>query len=226
MGIDTSQFDNQLKVMMNNAEKDGMDWSQMFGFIKNMTTMYEEMLVHPEFVKIKNEKFDLIVLGWFMNDFHIGLAAHFKVPAVVTLNSKATAFVRNYVGMSQGTSYNPSQFLGYQGVMTFRERVINFFAVSAENLFSYGFDYFWHEPHYAKNFPSDKYVSFDEARKNISLVLVNHHFSQGAMEAYLPNMVEVGGMHIKSEPNPLPKVMDKEKCVTNYSLFYHNIFLE
>lgn len=191
---------------MKNAETKGMDWSHSITFIRNMTQLFEAMLMHPEFVAIKNEHFDLVVIEWFMNDFHIGLAPHFNAPAVITTAGKASAILRNYVGVPNGVAYKPSPYLSYKGVMTFRQRLNNFLIVSGEVLLAHVMDYFWHEPHYAKHFPGPKYPSFYEARKNISLVLVNQHFSQGFMEAYLPAMVEIGGSHIKSEAEPLPTV--------------------
>lgn len=176
--IDLKNVNDAVKSMTKDAEKSGFDWSLMFTFVANMTEIYEEMLVHPKFLPIKNEQFDLIVIGWFWNDFQIGLAAHFNVPAVIDVVANPSVFHRKYIGNPSGASYNPVEFLNFKGPMSFTERFINFIGVSAENLISYWADYYWHEPHYSKNFPSNKYPSFHDARKNISLVLMNNHFSQ------------------------------------------------
>jgi glucuronosyltransferase len=61
----------------------------------------------------------------------------------------------------------------------------------------------------SSNFPSDKYPSFSEAKRNVALVLSNHHFSEGAIRPHLPNMVEVGGLTIKEKPDPLPLDIQK-----------------
>lgn len=129
------------------------------------------------------------------------------MPAVIDVVAKPSTFHRKFIGNSNGISYIPAEFLNFNGsTMTFTERFINFIAISVENSISYWADYYWHEPHYNKHFPNDKYPSFHDARKNISLVLMNNHFSQGSIEANLPGMIEVGGMHIKAKPEPLPKV--------------------
>lgn len=200
------QLDDQLKTMMKNVEEKGFEWSQMYGFLKNITSLYENMLTHPNYLNIKNEHFDLVVIGWFLNDFQVGLGAHFNAPVVWSATIKPQLTFRKFVGMSSGVSYNVAHYLNYKGVMTFQQRLMNFFAVSVEHLMAFGFDYFWYEPYYRKNFPSTDYPSYDEAKKNVSLVLVNSHFSEGSSEAYLPGMVEVGGMHIESNPKPLPNV--------------------
>lgn len=62
---------------------------------------------------------------------------------------------------------------------------------------------------YSFHFPSKKYISYDEAHKNISLIFVNSHTSQGNIRPNVPGIVEVGGIQIKSTPSPLPEVSRK-----------------
>lgn len=66
---------------------------------------------------------------------------------------------------------------------------------------------FFYEPYqnliYEESFPGQK-PSLDELKKNVSLVLLNSHFTLNYPRPYLPNMIEVGGLHINRVPNPLP----------------------
>lgn len=41
-------------------------------------------------------------------------------------------------------------------------------------------------------------------RSTASLVLLNNHFTLNYPRPFLPSMVEVGGLHIKPTPDPLP----------------------
>lgn len=209
MPVNNAELDKMLQKWMNKAEDkgDGFGFFELVTFLQSITEVCESMLVHPDYVQIKNETFDLIYIGWFVNEFHIGVGAHFKSPVVMSIPNKVGVFVRNYVGMSNGVSYLPSSFLPYKGQMNFFERIVNFFAIGMETVFTVVTEYYIQKPAYDKHFPSPQYPSMFEARKNISLVLVNHYFSQGSMEAYLPNVIEVGGMHIKEQPEPLPKVL-------------------
>lgn len=59
---------------------------------------------------------------------------------------------------------------------------------------------------FSLNFPSDRYISYDEATRNLSLILLNSHFSQGGVRPYVPGMIEVGGLQIKPQPDKLPEV--------------------
>lgn len=45
----------------------------------------------------------------------------------------------------------------------------------------------------------------EELASNVSLILVNSHFSISGVRPVVPNFVEVGGLHIE-EPRPLSKV--------------------
>lgn len=57
---------------------------------------------------------------------------------------------------------------------------------------------------YQDSFPDPK-PSLSEAMKNVNMVLLNSHFSLSYPRPYVPNMIEVGGMHINRVPNPLPR---------------------
>ncbi|KAG4072786.1 hypothetical protein HA402_006776 [Bradysia odoriphaga] len=57
---------------------------------------------------------------------------------------------------------------------------------------------------YDAAFPDAK-LSYDEARKNVSLIFVNSHFSLARPLPYVPNTIEVGGLHINRFPDPLPQ---------------------
>lgn len=63
-------------------------------------------------------------------------------------------------------------------------------------------------PH-SYNFPPDRYRSYEESLKNVSLLLLNTHFSSTRPRAYLPNVIEVGGLQVKPTPSPLPGDLKK-----------------
>lgn len=88
--------------------------------------------------------------------------------------------------------------------MSFLQRAGNIAMAIFENTYM---KYFY-MPHqneiYQAAFPDPK-PSLSDAMKNVNLVLLNSHFTLGFPRPYMPNMIEVGGMHIKRVPNPLPK---------------------
>jgi UDP:flavonoid glycosyltransferase YjiC (YdhE family) len=73
-----------------------------------------------------------------------------------------------------------------------------------KNVFFFKFlSYRFFTPSY--NFPSDRYRSFEESLRNVSLLLLNTHFSTTQPRPYLPNVIEVGGLQVKPNPSPLPE---------------------
>lgn len=61
--------------------------------------------------------------------------------------------------------------------------------------------------YFSSNFPAGKFPPYETAIRNISLILANDHFSQGMLRPNLPNVIEVGGLQVKTKPYPLPQVI-------------------
>lgn len=192
------------------AEAGRTAYSNMMTYIISLSKRSEEALNHPEIMKIKNETFDLLILGHYGLDFQMGLAAHFHCPLIIVTTLKATTVTKRLMGNPLGVSYVPSVFATHTGTgpMNFWQRISNFLIISAESLVTTAVNYFINEPYYERNFPKEQYLTLDEVKKNISLILINHHFSQSTVEPFFPTMIEVSGMHIKpAESIKLPKVI-------------------
>jgi UDP:flavonoid glycosyltransferase YjiC (YdhE family) len=88
--------------------------------------------------------------------------------------------------------------------MTFVERFGNTMMAIFETVFMNIMYYPRQAELYRAAFPNAK-KDFDQIMRNgVSMVLLNSHFTLSHTRPYLPNMVEVGGMHIKRTPDPLP----------------------
>lgn len=156
-----------------------------------------------------SRSFDLVIFGWMANDFELGVAAHFKCPSIVLGTMQAVKPLRDLVGNPSDLTHISSDYLGYVGhSMTFFQRVKNSAVSLLENISWSAISYFKQEKYYRENFPVSKgYASLDELKSNVSLVLVNHHFSQGNIRAQVPGMIEVGGFHLtERSSSPLNEV--------------------
>jgi glucuronosyltransferase len=100
-------------------------------------------------------------------------------------------------------SYVPHPFLHYTDKMTYSERMHNAVYSLVEDFAYSGF----HIPHqrklYNKYFPNAK-KSFDELYKNSAIIFMNTHISSSSARPYLPNMIEIGGIHVEPA-KPLPQ---------------------
>ena len=167
-----------------------------------------DMMNDPQFQAIKNEKFDLLILGYFMVDFTLGLGVHFNCPTVILFSQGTWTLLDNHIENISPVAAVPHMALGNANPMTFMQRVANLAIVTFEHIFGVYLDHL-QEKYYREAFPGERYPPFDAVRKNVSLVLLNQHFSQSFPRPYVPNMIEVGGLQIKEVPSKLPEVSMK-----------------
>lgn len=171
-----------------------------------LMTQTLDTLKHPKLMELKKESFDLLIFGYFFNDFALGLSGHFHCPSVVMFPNVNNYFLRKLTGNPSSVSTVPSAIFSFKTPMTFFQRLANIFAVMVEPVMFGVVDYVYTQPLYNEAFPPHIYPTYDEVLKNVSLVLLSQHFSERAAEALVPGLIEVAGMHIKQEPSPLPKV--------------------
>lgn len=125
---DTKGLFKTMKLMMK-VSNDLLD-------VTNMT------LNDPEMRRLmREESFDLVVLGYFINDFLIGVAGHFKCPLIINWMGPPVQHLAALVGNPSEVSYVPDLLTGLQQPMGFFERVINYVFSSVELLVYYYFNY-------------------------------------------------------------------------------------
>ncbi|XP_037031394.1 UDP-glucosyltransferase 2-like [Bradysia coprophila] len=189
-------------AVQSNTEKSSA--STLFSIVKNLVGYSMNLLKHPKFLALKNEHFDLVIIGWLTNDYVLGLSGHFHCPSVIITPNVNFYPIRQYSGNPSSMSTIPSVLMGVNPKMAFFDRVSNFFAYIVE-FFVFEFNFYWYAmPYYKEAFPPDQYPTYDEVLKNVSLVLVSQHFSGHVPEALLPNVIEIEGLHVEKEPSPLP----------------------
>lgn len=195
--------------LLDSAEKDEIFFKRFPRMIHTIGKLNTESYLSPQVERLKREeKFDLVIFGWFFNDYQIGLAAHFNCPAVISSSTPPFKLLRDYVANPSGASYSPVPMAPFHGPMSFLQRTANFIFVALETTFTELVIYFHMEPTYAQAFPPSAYPSFAEAKKSVALVLTTSHFTQSAPVASFPSMVEISGMHIPQKPKELPKVKE------------------
>ncbi|XP_067636127.1 UDP-glycosyltransferase UGT5-like isoform X1 [Eurosta solidaginis] len=194
-------------------------YSNVIKLVKGILDTGNHTLHHPimrELLRINGEgDFDLVLLGYAMTDYAMGLGAHFRCPIIVSFMIQPTYAIDRMVGNPTETFHGSLLFTNAKEPLTFWGRVSNFMAnlfeqwiitpaLDLENLKMYNY-----------NFPPDRYPPLEEVRKNVSLVFTNHHFSQGPIRPNVPSLIEIGGIQIKEKPDPLPadiaKILDESK---------------
>ncbi|KAL9704575.1 hypothetical protein quinque_008093 [Culex quinquefasciatus] len=187
-----------------------MEDQSKLALFKNMPKMNQIMqdaanntINHPEVQRIiREESFDLLITG-MMSDFVLGVAFQLGVPSVVVCPNAAMEMVNSMVGNPAPLATVPNPMVGVTNTMTFTDRLKNVLGKAIEGGFA------WYmktssEQYYNSNFPRDQFPSYDEVRRNVSLVLINQYFTKTVARPYVQAMVEVGGLQIKPVPDPLP----------------------
>ncbi|GAB0090842.1 hypothetical protein DMENIID0001_056070 [Sergentomyia squamirostris] len=166
----------------------------------------------PEFRKIMDEEtFDIVLIG-FIGQFLVGL----RFSPLATFQ-----IINSPFGNPSSIAYSSYFLLGYHGQMTFMQRVKNFMMLGVDILIQIYSKEFYERPYYESNFPRDKFPEFDEALKKASLALINSHFSQTSPRANVPAVVDVGGVHIEDEGEPLsPNVQEFLDSATEGAILF------
>ncbi|XP_050330062.1 UDP-glucuronosyltransferase 2A2-like [Bactrocera neohumeralis] len=96
----------------------------------------DEIMLHPwirEFLRNSRAgDYDLLLFGFLMNEYQIGLAAHFRCPIVMTWVIQPALQIHRFVGNPQQLSYVPSFISAFKQPMDFMERVKNFLVTQFE----------------------------------------------------------------------------------------------
>ncbi|XP_039481622.1 UDP-glucosyltransferase 2 [Drosophila santomea] len=170
-----------------------------------MITSQADLLKDPRFQRVFETKFDLMIFGCFFNDFQLGVAAKLKVPVIVDWMIPTNTMIDQFVANPSEVSYVPNE-------STFATTPMSFFK-RAENLvkdvilkyltirFNYKFNRIYNEIFTDKDMPT-----LSDMKKNISLVFVGSHLiSDGPIRPLVPAIIEIGGIQVKEEPDPLPQ---------------------
>ncbi|VVD02543.1 unnamed protein product [Leptidea sinapis] len=169
-------------------------------------------------------KFDLVISEQFFQEAFYALAHKYQAPlALVTTFGnciKHNFLIRNPLQLSTITSDvsqidNPRSFMG-----------------RLRNLCFIVYELFWWKYWYLTKQEElmRKYIpglpepvpSLIDIQRNTSLMLLNSHFSIDTPAAYLPNVIEIGGVHLTKTNTTLPKDLQKILDEAKHGVVYVN----
>lgn len=180
-------------------------------------------LTHPrmsEFLARSDINFDVVICEIFVNEALIGFGQHFGAPVIGLDTIGATMWTMEMVGAPAPLSYVPSRLLSMTDTMNFAQRIGNTL-LNGLDRFIYN-QYLTHQEQIYQNvFPGISKPSLEKIRKNVSLVLVNQHYSTSFPQPLVPNMIEIGGLHIhmnmsKTIPSDIRQFIENSKSDVVY----------
>jgi hypothetical protein len=112
----------------------------------------------------------------------------------------------DWVGNPNPYAYIPDPFLDYTHHMSFLERLVNTLRGVYSRIGQQLYNLPRQEAVMRQYFNyTDDIPPLSELVRNTSLLLLNNHFSLNYPKPLVPNMIEVGGMHVEP-PKKLPEV--------------------
>ncbi|CAK9814493.1 UDP-glucosyltransferase 2 [Anthophora plagiata] len=162
----------------------------------------QELIKNPP----KDPPYDLIVVELFVAPCFLIFGTHLKVPIINMVTSSFYEWESTLIGNPHNPSFVPSTFSSFDQRMTFWDRLVNTFLT---NLISTQITY-----HTAKQVDFvkkhfDTNLTIAELYKNVAAVLVNSHHSLNGIKPMTPGLIEVGGLHVQEDSEPLPPEVEK-----------------
>ncbi|XP_039276643.1 UDP-glucosyltransferase 2 [Nilaparvata lugens] len=141
-------------------------------------------------------KFDLVITEIFSSDCFVPFAYKLKVPLVSIVTSSALPWMNSRVGNPDNPSYLVNYASSFSPQMTFLERLENFYFLSFAKI---GYHFLSDNGAYkiAKQYFGEDLPHISQIYQNTSLILVNSHFSINQARPFVPNVIEIGGIHLK-----------------------------
>ncbi|XP_037817472.1 UDP-glycosyltransferase UGT4-like [Lucilia sericata] len=180
-------------------------------FFKNLQSLFRkgifitaDIINNPSVKEImQHEQFDLIIFETFMVEALYGLGEYFNAPMVGMSSFGTTTALDALVGNISPISFIPTLFIQHLFDVTFWHRCLNV-ALNVVDRMIFDILYLPHQRRlYEEHFPNAT-LTFEQVNRNFSLVLVNQHFSLNFPRPYVPNMIEMAGVHIDSKLELLP----------------------
>ncbi|KAH8238010.1 hypothetical protein KR032_010874, partial [Drosophila birchii] len=182
---------------------------QMDFMFKKMAEALQQDTVRDLYLN-KDNKFDLVLSGYFMNDFQLGFARKVNAPVIIVATMPPNQMLNPFIGNPLEVSYVPSMDDSIEKGkgMSFRQRMRGLVASLSFRVLQYIFDRN-NRNLYKDLFADDPSMpELSELTKNTSMIFfASHALSEGPIRPNVPAAIEIGGIQVKDKPDPLPQNM-------------------
>ncbi|XP_017015519.2 UDP-glycosyltransferase UGT5-like [Drosophila takahashii] len=226
--IRVSKLNKRMQVLI--------ETDQILGFLSNKwmeamlaATMYFNMCQDilsddgvQGMLKDDREQFDLIMMDASNLDALYGLVEYYNATLIGITSISVNWYTEELAGNPAPSIYEPISQIGYSRDTSILSRIYNWIHINEERLLEH-LVVLPAQLRVFKKFFGYSEQKFYELRNRFSLILVNNHFSVGRVRSNVPNLIEVGGLHLSESPEPcgeeLKKFMDEaENGVIYFSM--------
>lgn len=227
---DISLFDEKVGLFRDVVDLSRVDQSvfRLFNELRNLRRMADMAcgagLNKPEVKELmrSERKFDVVLTENFNTDCFLAIVQNFKAPYLSISSHQIMTWASARFGDPQESSYVPSVFQGFPRPLSFFTRLINtvsiFITTTVYDVWYNSRDQAIVEEAFGPGLPDLKEVS----EKSAALLLNTHHSLHG-LRPHLPNIVEIGGIHIPPKTHPLPSDIGKFLDEATEGVLYFNL---
>ncbi|XP_015125431.1 UDP-glucuronosyltransferase, partial [Diachasma alloeum] len=169
-----------------------------------------DLLSHPkmqELLKTDKGTYDVIIVELFLAHCYLAFGQHLDAPIVGITTSKLPDWLLGPFGNQLNPSYIPSLFSSASQRMTFWERLQN---TLITNIITPQINYYMEaEVKQVEKYFGRKLSSMNDLYKDVSLILVNEHFSLNDIKPLTPDIIGVGGLHVVDDDQQLTPDLQK-----------------
>ncbi|CAG7719644.1 unnamed protein product, partial [Allacma fusca] len=173
-----------------------------------MAEMCEINYKLPQVQQVLNEKWDLIIFTPLLNECLYGLVHKLNTTTLIYTPTTVFTWLADNLGSPNPPSHVSSILIGYDERMNFQQRFLNSFRTVFDWLVMHW--YYWPKVQavYRTALGDPNIPSIPKIERNASMVLMNSHISFSPPRPLLPDMIEVGGMHLVPAKPVQPKELD------------------
>ena len=194
-------------------------FTMTINFMGNYYT--EAVLSHPKVQELlmSDQTFDVVIVEQFVDDALKVFAYHYKAPLVLFIACGSHSWINPLVGNPGPPSYVPEQNIHFRQIRfldRLRNTIVYIFGELNRNLL-----FFPQQEKIMKKYFSEA-PALNELVYNASLVLLNSHWSTNMAVPRVPNMVDLGGIHVKP-PQVLPQDLKEYLDGAKEGVIYFNM---
>lgn len=134
--VEGAMFDSNFAQEMLN--KPGSIYRKLNGIVSHVIDMANNTMNQPRMLNFLNTHkagdFDVVILGYFMNEFMLGFGAHFQCPIILSWMVQPILSINTMIGNPIEASYVPTLYSGFKQPMDFPSRVKNLLANGFEGI--------------------------------------------------------------------------------------------
>jgi glucuronosyltransferase len=142
------------------------------------------------------KEFDILITSALIHDCVFGIGYKLNIPVVKLCTFGGTIWMDEWFGNPSPYSYVPGIYQEYSDRMNLWQRIHNTIGEIHTKLGKIFYVIPQQDAIVRKHLNSSSIPSIWELQKTTALLLLNSHFSISYPRPLMPNMVEVGGMHI------------------------------